>query len=350
MSLHEETLTVVPTYQLVEPLDWSQLRCLLWEALGQFPLETPERWARIAAYVDDHCPHSQPPPAGVYEEVWQKIMTHVPINEEWTNDGSFGHKLWTTLLYAMAQYLFKPNPVFMNLGYLELDAPRRPVELEGADEPYRLAIQLYQHVLRETDVEGRQLLEVGCGCGGGASFIMRYLRPASLVGVDLLAQHVELCGRLHQLPGLSFRVADAEALPFPDGSFDGVVNIESSHSYYSMERFLAEVYRVLRPQGYFWLADLRPRTPEWGADRSIAQLTARLESGGLTLLRKENITANVLGAMDALEEIKRMMIKLNGIEGHNRRHFEEIMLCHGSRNYDRLKSGDWEYWSFVLRK
>ncbi len=36
-----------------------------------------------------------------------------------------------------------------------------------------------------------------------------------------------------------------------------MINIESSHCYGSMTRFLSEVSRVLRPNGYLLLADLR---------------------------------------------------------------------------------------------
>jgi ubiquinone/menaquinone biosynthesis C-methylase UbiE len=42
---------------------------------------------------------------------------------------------------------------------------------------------------------------------------------------------------------------DAENLPFPQVSFDAVINVESAHCYGSIERFLAEVHRVLRPGG-----------------------------------------------------------------------------------------------------
>ena len=52
-------------------------------------------------------------------------------------------------------------------------------------------------------------------------------------------------------------VASLKSMPFPVSSFDAVVNIESSHCYESMDAFLAEVCRVLRPGGRFFFADLR---------------------------------------------------------------------------------------------
>ena len=44
---------------------------------------------------------------------------------------------------------------------------------------------------------------------------------------------------------------DAQDLPFPDESFDAVINVEASHIYPNFERFLGEVARVLRPGGHF---------------------------------------------------------------------------------------------------
>jgi SAM-dependent methyltransferase len=68
---------------------------------------------------------------------------------------------------------------------------------------------------------------------------------------------VELCNRHRLAPGLAFVCGDALSMPFPAFSFDAVVNIESSHCYESMDTFLSEVCRVLRPGGRFFFADLR---------------------------------------------------------------------------------------------
>jgi ubiquinone/menaquinone biosynthesis C-methylase UbiE len=240
--------------------------------------------------------------------------------------------------------------LFLNLGFSDLNQTEPALQLAPEDEIYRLAIQLYHHVLGNSDLVGQSILEVGCGCGGGASYLMRSRRPASLIGVDYLQRHIEICRKQHQIPGLSFCPGDAERLPFPDQTFDGVLNIESSHSYNSMERFLSEVKRVLRPSGIFWFADLRPTNDEWGQNRNLAALQQQLKASGLQLLSQTNITENVLAAMDSLETAKQMMLDMNHVGGANRRHFEEIMLCQGSDNYAKLKNGDWEYWSFTLLK
>jgi ubiquinone/menaquinone biosynthesis C-methylase UbiE len=72
-------------------------------------------------------------------------------------------------------------------------------------------------------------------------------RGASVVGVDVAASMVELARRLH--PQLEFRQGDAEALSFPDGSFDAVVANFLMLHLGRPERAVAEFARVLAPGG-----------------------------------------------------------------------------------------------------
>lgn len=336
-------------YSQAEPLDWSQLRTLLWDVVDKVSETEPNRWEKIADLVNAHCVQSQPQTAETYETVFNRISANYAqaFEDETTPSGC---KIWTKILYETTRDIFKPSPIFLNLGFVELDPDRESLPLSGDDEMYRLAIQLYEHVLGDADLTGKSILEVGCGNGGGASYIVRTRRPASYVGVDLLPGHIEMCRRSHDQPNLSFQIGDAEKLPFEDERFDGIVNVESSHSYNSMENFLSEVKRVLKPQGNFWFADLRPTTDEWGENRNLAALERQIADSRLKIVERTNITDNVLAAMDALEDAKQMLMDMNDISTANRRHFEEIMLCRNSHNYKKLKNREWEYVHFVLSK
>src|SRR5206468_12347276 len=101
--------------------------------------------------------------------------------------------------------------------------------LEPTDEENRSCIQLYDLVARGAPVAGRDLLEVGCGRGGGADYVARKLGPRRLVAVDLSPRAVALCRRRFAGPHLAFEVGDDERLPFESASFDVVLNVESSH-------------------------------------------------------------------------------------------------------------------------
>src|SRR5687767_4737263 len=99
----------------------------------------------------------------------------------------------------------------MNYGYATSDA--NTLSLDPSDEPERYCLQLYHHVTSSISLEGRTVVEVGSGRGGGASFVKRYLRPRRMIGLDLSSDAVDLCRKRHSMEGLEFRVGDAENLP-----------------------------------------------------------------------------------------------------------------------------------------
>ena len=162
--------------------------------------------------------------------------------------------LWKRWYQYLAGYRL-PDWSFMNYGFERTGALDKWLDLEAADEPDRYCIQLYHQVAAAIDLEGLDVLEVGSGRGGGASYVRRYLKPRSLTGVDFSPKAVEFCRRKHTIDGLSFVVGDAESLPFEDASFDAVINVESSHCYGSLAAFFGQVKRVLRPGGHFLHAD-----------------------------------------------------------------------------------------------
>ncbi len=189
----------------------------------------------------------------------------------------------------------------MNYGYAP--APGEPpLELDAADEPDRLCIGLYERTLASAALTGRDVLEVGSGRGGGAAWIARRHRPHRTVGLDFSAAAVALSRRHRHAGGLEFVHGDAEAMPFDDGAFDVVVNVESSHCYGSFPTFIAEVHRVLRPGGTFCWADFRPAA---AVDATIAQLAA----SGLTLTAQEDVTARVVAALRADDDRKAGLIE-----------------------------------------
>jgi ubiquinone/menaquinone biosynthesis C-methylase UbiE len=177
---------------------------------------------------------------------------------------------WTFLAkyyYPLAtRYFSSDDLVFINFGYEE--DPPMALPLEASDEPDRYFIQLYHRTATQADLKGKNVLEVSCGHGGGASYLVRTLGPASYTGLDLNPAGIDFCRKRHNLPGLDFVQGNAENLPFADQSFDAVINIEASINYPSLPRFLAEVARVLRPGGHFLYADCfrRDRIAKWEQD------------------------------------------------------------------------------------
>ena len=104
---------------------------------------------------------------------------------------------------------------------------------------------------------GSHVLDVAAGNGNATLAAAR--RFADVVSTDYVGALLERGRERAEAEHLSvaFQEADAENLPFPDQSFDAVINVESSHLYPNFPRFLDEVARVLRPGGHFLYADLR---------------------------------------------------------------------------------------------
>ena len=90
-----------------------------------------------------------------------------------------------------------------------------------------------------------RVLDVASGPGYVAAACV--LRGADVVGVDVAAEMVSLARRLHA--GIEFRQADAERLPFADGTFDAVLANFLILHVGRPEHVVAELVRVLRPGG-----------------------------------------------------------------------------------------------------
>jgi SAM-dependent methyltransferase len=96
-----------------------------------------------------------------------------------------------------------------------------------------------------TAQSGMRLLDVATGPGYVAALAAQ--RGAEVVGVDFSAAMVAEATR--RVPGVEFREGDAEALPFPDASFDAVVANFGLNHVGQPNRALAEAHRVLRSRG-----------------------------------------------------------------------------------------------------
>ena len=100
---------------------------------------------------------------------------------------------------------------------------------------------------------GRDVLEIGCGRGVALPPLARLTRPRRLVGVDVDAAALADARDHLAAEGVAAQLveADARSLPFPDASFDVVVDFGTCYHIERAEQALAEIARVLRPNGVF---------------------------------------------------------------------------------------------------
>ncbi|MGZ3625518.1 MAG: class I SAM-dependent methyltransferase [Ktedonobacteraceae bacterium] len=245
---------------------------------------------------------------------------------------------WYQLVSRLDKEALMP---FMNFGYAPLN-DEKEVELHERDELHRHFIQMYRHVIGKVDLYNQCVLEVGCGRGGSAAYVKRSFEPRLLIGIDVAPNAIRFCRDYHRISGLSFLQGDAEALPFGDSSFDAVINIESSHGYGHVDRFLCEVFRVLRTGGYFLFADYRKRC-------YIDVLRTQICEAGFTILNESLINAQVVRALDLDSPYRTEMIRRK-VPRILQTMLYDFAGTEGTRMYNAFKNGTVEYRSWTLQK
>lgn len=242
---------------------------------------------------------------------------------------------------ALAKHVPAAEWQFMNYGYVP-NALEQPLEV--LDEPgvQKYPLQMYHYLALKADLPGKEVLEVGSGRGGGAKHVAKTLNPSSYIGLDLAQNAVNLANKLHTLPNLKFIQGSAEEIPLKDNSVDVVLNVESCHAYGSVEKFISEVKRVLRPGGTFALVDFRDA-------EKMNILRQQLKNSGLQWIEEENITSNVVQAIEAEDDVKKARIK-KLFPAKWQKIFGEFAGVVGSTFHTKLTNGTKVYHRFVLKK
>ncbi|MGC1467496.1 MAG: class I SAM-dependent methyltransferase [Pseudolabrys sp.] len=104
---------------------------------------------------------------------------------------------------------------------------------------------------------GARVVDLGCGSGVFTDALQR--RGYRCTGVDLSPKLITIAQGKYK--DIDFMTGDIEALPFADGSFDGVLLSGVVHHLPELSRCAAEVYRILRPGGAFVAFDPNRMNP-----------------------------------------------------------------------------------------
>jgi SAM-dependent methyltransferase len=141
-------------------------------------------------------------------------------------------------------------------------------------------------LLRWLDVPpGSSWLDVGCGTGTLVQAILDHAAPRAVLGLDRSAGFVAHARARVADPRVVFEVADAQALPVPDGAFDAVVSGLVLNFVPLPARMVAELARAARPRGavalYVWdyAAGMQLIRRFWDAARTVDPAAAVLDEG-----------------------------------------------------------------------
>jgi SAM-dependent methyltransferase len=143
-----------------------------------------------------------------------------------------------------------------------LTYPERIVPDETS--PGIVALHLKRYEFARPWCGGRTVLDAGCGVGYGTAQLAEV--AASVVGVDRDEDAISYARERYARPNAEFRTGDLLDLDMPDDSFDVVCSFETIEHLDDVEAFLAEIVRVLRPDGVFLVStprvDETTRAPE----------------------------------------------------------------------------------------
>ncbi len=120
----------------------------------------------------------------------------------------------------------------------------------------KLAVKLYKK-----DFKNGKILDSGCGPGLTIIELAKKFTACEFVGIDLSEPLLEIAENKNQKEKLNERVkflkANVRDIPFLDNYFDFVININMLHLVEEPVKMINEIERVLKPEGFFFITDLR---------------------------------------------------------------------------------------------
>jgi len=183
------------------------------------------------------------------------------------------------------------------------------------------------------------VLDVGCGRGGTISVLREFFQINQVIGIDLSPNAIAFCHQVHSWPNTFFLVGDSESLALKEHCVEVVTNLESSHCYSDIFAFYQEVYRVLKPGGYFLYADVFP---------SLRLETCKnlLTKAGFELLREQDITSNILLSCDHTADNHAKVFN----QENNPNILDNFLARPHSHIYQQMQTGLQTYQLFKLYK
>mmetsp|Transcript_39505 Transcript_39505/g.45366 ORF Transcript_39505/g.45366 Transcript_39505/m.45366 type:complete len:348 (-) Transcript_39505:15-1058(-) len=259
--------------------------------------------------------------------------------------------LWQGFYEFMSWYCQDPDWVTMNYGYALLTDDGKMIDellKEESDKRETFSLQLYYFITGTNkafkSLEGKTLVEVGSGRGGGISFLSRVFKPKKSIGIDFSHNQVEFCKKRHLVDKLEFIQGDAESFSSlsvigPD-SVDCLINVESSHCYGNIDNFFREVNTALKEDGVFCYTDFR------GAEE-MKELEAKVAKY-FKVEKSIDITRNVYHALE-LDTDRRLQVIQEKCPKIFVPLINKFSGVTGSRVYDELKSGSTLYHAWLLK-
>ena len=209
---------------------------------------------------------------------------------------------------------------------------------------------------------GRHVLDAGCGVGGTAITLAETC-GVHVTGLTICEPHIAVATQHAEERGVGhlvdFRYGDFMDLPFPDDSFDAVLNHESFCYAEDKLAYLRGVYRVLKPGGRWQalegLLSGAPMSEEQEANHATAQrgwrmpplerwrdVIALLDEAGFVDIRERDLSSEAAPATKRLRDGWLLLTFLNPRSGGLNKASQEFMEA--TVGYDQgLREGVFTY-------
>ena len=143
-------------------------------------------------------------------------------------------------------------------------------------------VEEVREILTDLDLEGKTVLDIGCGTGGPAIALVTEHRAGKVVSIDieplLLEKATKNIERAQVAEKVELKLVKPGPLPFDDESFDVVFSKDSLIHVEDKPTLFVEILRVLKPGGIFAASDWLSGEEESGMPplerfRELAHLT-----------------------------------------------------------------------------
>lgn len=242
----------------------------------------------------------------------------------------------------------------INWGYAKLNKTGESVgKLEDLDEEKRFFIQLYNYLATGLgnwpSLQGKNVLELRSGGGGGIDYLSRYLNADLCIGVDESSTQTNAARdgfkdntkmRFYTAVDTIDNFSSIEQLK--DERIDLALSVQSSMHVRDFKKFIQEVDSVLRPGGFFAFADMR-LTQDW------EQIERDLQSSSMKIMKKEDISNNVMMSLK-LEEVSKFKVLSKKFGSIARRVVKRFGIVKDNVLAQSLAGGNTKAMAYILHK
>ena len=111
----------------------------------------------------------------------------------------------------------------------------------------------FEGTVKVEDLQGKDVLDIGSGCGGRTAYYLVKGAPGSIIGLDISVLRAGVAKssvrKMCDDHRVSFMVGIGEEMPFREESFDVILSYDVFEHVQDLAAVLNECFRVLRPGG-----------------------------------------------------------------------------------------------------